>query len=184
MNYLPPRYDLIPRSVQNAMVLRGDLVRCGTGVRGIAWPDNSTVRLTAIAPFLFDDRIASHLTAAWVWLAIPELPEPLHIATSPKRGHAIRFLNSRVAQLTFGKNDVTQLGSFSVTTPHRTAFDLLHSPSAQSPIEFNALQQLVTSLPDRGEALSEQVALERRPYAQLARQRIATIFAASGTSLP
>lgn len=183
MNYLPPRYDLIPRSVQNAMILRGDLIRCGPGVRGIAWPDNSLVRLTALAPYLAGERIASHLTAAWVWLATEEPTEPLQIATSPRRGHARRITDSRIAQLAFAEKDTTKLGGFLVTTPERTAFDLLHSPEPDDPILFEAIRRLLSSLPDCGAALKEQITRERRPYARLARQRFAAISEAATAAL-
>ncbi|MDI6024185.1 hypothetical protein QBL02_11590 [Leucobacter sp. UT-8R-CII-1-4] len=173
MSYLPPRYDLIPRSVQNAMILRGDLIRCGPGVRGIAWPDNSLVRLTALAPYLAGDRIASHLTAAWVWLAVQELVEPLQVATSPRRGHARRILDSRIAQLTLAEKDTKKLGYFLITTPEHTVFDLLHSTEPDSPILSEAIRQLLAGLPDCGAALKAQIMLEKRPYARLARQRFA-----------
>lgn len=166
------------------MLLRGDLVRCGPGVRGIAWPDTPTVRLTALAPYLLDDRVASHLTAAWVWLATAELAEPVQIATSPQRGHAVRHADSRIAQLAFAEHDTERLGDFLVTTPARTAFDLLHDPALTGSSSFAATRRLLRLVPDRGAALSEQLARERRPYTRLARKRFATIIETPRGSLP
>lgn len=184
MNSMPPRYDLIPRSVQHAMILRGDLLRCGTGVRGIAWPDNPTVRLTALAPYLLGDRIASHHTAAWVWRATSELNEPLQFATTPKRGHSNQQAHCRLAQLTFSNEDVACLGHFMVTTPLRTAFDLLHEPSDSGAAVLEVTRQLLALEPHQAAALSERLARGRRPYTRLARRRLATILETPAGSLP
>ncbi|MBN9612266.1 MAG: hypothetical protein J0H64_02150, partial [Actinobacteria bacterium] len=81
----PPRYDLWPAAVRSAARLHGALVPCGPGYRGIGWPETPTVRASALAEFLSNDRIATHLTAAWVWGAARSPGRPVRVSTRGRR---------------------------------------------------------------------------------------------------
>ncbi len=183
MSYPPPRYDLFPKSLQSALILRGALRRCGPGVRGVAWPDTPTVRLAALAQYLHSERIACHLTAAWVWHALPDAPEPYCVATSPGRGHATTLPGTRIMQFSFREDEVAKLGHFLVTSPQRTLYDLLHQPHSLSELEREAARVLLGKLSDRGAALRAQLHNERRPYGKRASTRLATIMKTSSHSL-
>jgi hypothetical protein len=174
----PPRYDQIPPSVQSALRLRGGLVPCGPGVRGVGWPDSASVRLTALAPLIAQTGlIASHLTAAWVWGTsvtpgsplCTAVPAGLHPRINPPPG-------TRRFQLRFSAEDLTSLASLKITTPLRTALDLLYTPGRFGCAESLACQLLVRLHPDFIDQLRRKLVEHRRPHRNLARSRAASLF--------
>lgn len=167
----PPRVDRWPIALQHAFKLRGALVPCGPGLRGVAWPDTSSVRLATLGPWLHAHAAASHLTAAWVWGAARHPGEQLTFTTHsgrrppPTHPHHISW-----HQLTLNVEDLRTLGDFTVTSPERTAFDLLHCSSGFNTAEQVACRLLVRSQPVLN-ALRERVFSRRRPHSTLARAR-------------
>lgn len=167
----PPRVDRWPIALRHAFKLRGALVPCGPGLRGVAWPDTSSVRLATLGPWLHAHAAASHLTAAWVWGAARHPGEQLTFTTHsgrrppPTHPHHIAW-----HQLTLHGEDLCTLGDFTVTSPERTAFDLLHSSSRFSTAEQVACRLLVRTQPTLN-ALRKRVFSHRRPHSTLARAR-------------
>lgn len=167
----PPRYDLWPPAVRSAWRLSGALVRCGPGLRGIGWPETPRVRLAAIADWLGHDRIASHLTAAWVWGAVREPRDPLQVSMLAGRRRPLASrADLRVYELRYGAEDVERFGPFQVTRPMRTALDLLHDPEVFGRREAVACRLLL--LADGGTAaMARHLAEHRRPHRRLAQAR-------------
>lgn len=124
----PPSTVHWPPAVRSAELIRGTLVRCGPGLRPVAWPDIPRVRLAALAPWLGCDRVPTHLTAAWVWGAAAHPGSPLQLAVSGgTRRPEFTPRDVHVRSLSFGMDELAPFGSFSVTSPTRTICDLLRT---------------------------------------------------------
>lgn len=175
----PPRYDLWPVAMRSAARLHGALVPCGPGYRGVGWPETPTVRAAALAEFLVDGRIATHLTAAWVWGAARSPGHPLRVSTRGRRRITLPTTEHlRVAEARLAPQDVTSLGDFAATTPLRTMLDLLHDPEDFGPAELLACRLLSQRVPGGWAGVVEHLAAHRRPYRRSAERRVARIRAA------
>ncbi len=169
---LPPRLDRFPLAVRSSMLRRGHIVRCGPGVRGVGWPDCDRVRITSLAPWLLPGRIASHLSAAWIWGCALSPGEPLSVAVNagnhPRNTHDPSV---RLHQLRLASDEVTVVASQNVTTPLRTAYDLLHQPGTFGCAESLACTLLLSLRSADAAQLRERLLHERRPFSALAKQR-------------
>ena len=172
----PPRFDLWPEALRSAERLRGVLVPCGPGVRGIGWPETPRVRLAALAPWLPHRELPAFITAAWVWGAARDPGWPLRI-TMPPRSRA-RVLGSpevRVHELVLRPGDTATFGPFSVTAPLRTAVDLIHDPTPLGVAEAVAVRLLLPLIPGGAAALLARIESTRRPHRALALARMAQL---------
>ena len=97
------------------------------GVRPVGWPSTPLVRCLAI-PELLDERcVAIEDTAAWVWGVRRTLGKRTVVSTRDGRMSGLLPTGALCRQFTFAGGDLVKLGSHWVTTPDRTAFDLLRS---------------------------------------------------------
>lgn len=184
MSARPPRYDLLPRAVQHAMRLRGMLIPCGPGMRGAAWPDTATVRLSALAPYLEGGLVAAYLTAAWVLGAAPDPGSPVSVAAGAGRPRLPAPHGTKRFELRFEEGEVLTLGDFAVTCAKRTILDLLHR---EQPFGAPEREACLALLPLSGLSHSSLLVLlkaRRRPHVRLARQRFREIFADADAPSP
>lgn len=179
----PPRYDLLPHTVQRAMRLRGALVDCGPGLRGVAWPEVPRVRLTAIAPALQSGRVAAYLTAAWVWRSTPHPGTPLSVASPPGSSRHGLPHGCKRYELRLRTEDVSIIGEFGVTTPLRTILDLVYRPEPYGTIERDACRELYESAHVDAEEVHVRLTTQRRPHGRLARERFHEILKMPGPLL-
>lgn len=184
MDPSPPRYDRWPVAMQHAMRLRGALVPCGPGVRGVGWPDTPRVRLAAIAGVLAGGHVAALLTAAWVWGAAADPGSPLSIAKAAGRSRSRHASDAQRYELRLSPADAAMLGEFGVTTPMRTILDLLHLSPSFGPDERTACRELMTLAAVDAEELHQQLLALRRPYVRLARERFREVTNTRVLALP
>lgn len=171
----PPRLDLWPETLQSAERLRGTLVPCGPGFRGVGWPETPRVRLTALAPWLTGGRVATHLTAAWVWGAARSPGRTLQVtARAHQRRDAQNTEWLRIYELRYTEADTRRFGEFSVTTPLRTVLDLLYDDDFRR-VERIAGRLLLPLIVDGRAAITAHLDAHQRPRRQLARQRLAAL---------
>lgn len=130
-----------PETELRAAVLAGELVAVGACWASPVEPQTPSLRAAAAAWTLRDARlIAGTRTAAWIWGATSRPPTPLEAAISPQaRVHVDAGV--RLREVVIDPADVVRLGGPSgpagaggpgglgVTTPLRTAIDLLRTPS-------------------------------------------------------
>jgi hypothetical protein len=164
------------------MRLRGALLPCGPGVRGVAWPDTPRVRLAALGSWLRGDFAASHLTAAWVWGATEDPPRPLTIAAPAGRHTRPVQPEVRYYELRFAPDDLVKLGDFTATAPLRTVLDLLHDQERFDRVEQAASVQLLDSLGMPAERLLGLLEHRRRPHVRLARSRLEELLRLEGVT--
>lgn len=127
-----------PEVELRAAVLAGELVPVGACWASPVEPQTPSLRAAAAAWTLRDARlIAGTRTAAWIWGATSRPPAPLEAAISPQaRVHVDAGV--RLREVVIDPADLVRLGSESglgrrdgivVTTPLRTAVDLLRTPN-------------------------------------------------------
>lgn len=172
----PPRFDLWPEALRSAERLRGVLVPCGPGLRGVGWPETPRVRLAALAPWLAHRELPAFITAAWVWGAARDPGWPLRITMPPRsRTRVLGSPQVRVHELVLGPGDSQAFGPFSVTTPLRTAVDLIHDPAPMGVGEAVAVRLLLPLIPGGAAELVARIESTRRPHRSLALARLAQL---------
>ena len=148
---------------------------CGPGLRSVGWPETPRVRLTALAPWLTGGRVATHLTAGWVWGAARA---PGHTLQVSARAHRRRDAQNtewlRIYELRYTEADTKRFGDFSVTTPLRTVLDLLYDDGFGR-AERIACRLLISLMADGRAAVSTHLDTHQRPRRRLARQRLAAL---------
>lgn len=118
-----------PEVELRAAVLAGELVPVGACWASPAEPQTPSLRAAAAAWTLRDARlIAGTRTAAWIWGATSRPPAPLEAAISPQaRVHVDAGVLLR--EVVMDPADLVRLDPLRVTTPSRTAIDLLRTPN-------------------------------------------------------
>lgn len=123
---MPPRMHDWPVAVRSAALLRGIAVRCGPGIRLVSWPETPSVRAAAIGGSFAGERVAAHLTAAWIWGAARTPGERLSFIVQRGRPHDLYAEAGIVLhQYRLGADEVVGVGAYPVTSPRRTLYDLL-----------------------------------------------------------
>jgi len=131
---LPPLLgaDELPPPVLRAAVLDGELYPVGEAFRPVDLPLDPPARAASLAGLAVHGRIIAGRTAAWVWGvgAAPALPYAVVLPHAAAVAHAspTEAEGVRVRTLRMRASDAVRLGGVPVTTPMRTAIDLLRSP--------------------------------------------------------
>lgn len=169
----PPRFDLWPEALRSAEQIRGTLVPCGPGLRGVGWPDSPRVRLAALAPWLMHGRIPAYLSAAWIWGASRGPGRPLRVSMPARtRSTESGSTQIRVQELSLTDTDLSHFGPFTVTSPLRTATDLLFDATPFSVTELVALRLLFPLIEGGAAAVHSQILATRRPNRRRALSRL------------
>jgi hypothetical protein len=118
-----------PEVELRAAVLAGELVPVGACWASPVEPQTPSLRAAAAAWTLRDARlIAGTRTAAWIWGATSRPPTPLEAAISLQaRVHVDAGVLLR--EVVIDPADLVRLDPLRVTTPSRTAIDLLRTPN-------------------------------------------------------
>lgn len=173
----PPRYDLWPVAIRSSALLRGSLVRCGPGVRGVGWPETPSVRLAALAPWLTGKRVATHEAAAWVWGAARDPGSPLRVSSRSRgRTGSAEYTHVKIQETRFHDGDVVHHGPCAVTTPLRTIIDLLYDQSELDSKARIIVRLLVRTLPQQGREITYYFSQNRRPFRTRAITRWSHIY--------
>lgn len=167
----PPSFDRWPQAVRSAELLRGTLVRCGPGYRTTGWPESPRVRISALGEWLSQGEIVMAQTAAWVWGVARTPGAPLKFSTKAGTRCPNFFAADRdIREFTFTKDEVVAFGPHTVTSPIRTAFDLLHQKPAFTTQDAVSCRLLLLYSPDGMHELARMLA--SRTYGNRAAARI------------
>lgn len=135
------------------------------------------MRLTALAEWLGEDRIASHLTAAWVWGAARRPHDPMQL--SMKRGRRAPLQRAsdgvRNYELRLAPADTVRFGVFEVTSPLRTVHDLLYDTERFARVERVACRLLFPLIKGGAHEVRQHLAAHRRPHRRLAQARLTVL---------
>ncbi len=134
---LPPvltAFDL-PIAELAAARLDGELCRLGDGYAPIDTPDGAEHRAASLRPGLHDRIIAEQHTAAWIWGAVDRMPQPARyaVAIGARVGRVLGG-GVLVREVVITPDETDIVAGLSVTTPLRTALDLVRT-SRFGPIE-------------------------------------------------
>jgi hypothetical protein len=128
--------DDLPLAELHAARLDGDLVAVAqlfapTDVaRSVDWRGARELRARALAPRVPRGLVVELRTAAWVHGAWPVPPLPIDVCVrSDHRVRAESTVLRSVRQAVLGAHDFDKIGDLLVTTPLRTALDLLRLPA-------------------------------------------------------
>lgn len=171
-----PALEAWPVAVRSAERLRGTLVRCGPGLRPASRPEAPSVRLAALEPWPDSAHVAVHLTAAWVWGAAREPGETLQLSTADGRragDHAGPGVS--VHEFRCDPAEIVRLGRRSVTSPLRTAYDLLRLGPRFDAAERIACRLLMNACPDARERIRTRLDATRDPRRRLAIGRLRSL---------
>lgn len=114
-----------PESELRAAVLAGELVAVGDCWASVAEPQDPALRAASFAWSTADDRvIAAGRSAAWIWGSGSRPPSP-HEACVPAGQRIRQDGGVRVREVAISPAEVVSPGGTAVTTPVRTALDLL-----------------------------------------------------------
>jgi len=167
--------DVLSPAELEAARLDGDVYRLGDGFRPVDLPDTAAARAASLAREIPRRLIAHGGTAAWIWRALSHLPRPLECChpvgtTAP----GVPMLAIRVRERRLADEDVAIAGGMRVTTPLRTALDLIRVAAAS--FDREAVIRLLRGAGLGRDAL--EAAIESRPGLHgrsLALQRLETI---------
>lgn len=102
------------------------------------------------------DLVVELRTAAWVHGAVAALPEPLTLSVDVLRTGRMKLGSPAPREVRFRPEDLTRLGRVLVTTPLRTAFDLVRlDPGADSDAVAAALLRDAGLTPTIAAALAQ-----------------------------
>ncbi|GAA4743666.1 hypothetical protein GCM10025783_14080 [Amnibacterium soli] len=132
-----------PEAERSVLLLDGEAVPLGLTVIPVDVPVGPAVRAASLAAAVARfDLVVDLRTAAWVHGAVPALPRPLTLAVDVSRSRRTKLVVPPPREARFRHDDLLRLGGVLVTTPLKTAFDLLRLDDDADP----ALDALAAAL--------------------------------------
>ncbi|WP_066654304.1 type IV toxin-antitoxin system AbiEi family antitoxin [Curtobacterium sp. MR_MD2014] len=174
-----------PETELRAAVLAGELVPVGWCWASPAEPQTPALRAAAHAWRVPDERVvASGRSAAWIWGATSRPPSPVEVSVPP----TVRIRvdpDVRLREVRLPAEDTVLVGPIRVTSPERTAVDLLRAPGAFDASAHDALRGLVAIGVVRvGEVRRRLAALGTIPMVRQAARRLDQAIAATPDQAP
>jgi hypothetical protein len=118
--------ELFSPAERSVLRLDGECVPVGLSDVPVDVPVDRVVRAASLASAVGRHDLAVDLrTAAWVHGADPVLPHPLTLAIDITRARRTKLVRPAPREVRFRPDDLERLGGVLVTTPLKTAFDLL-----------------------------------------------------------
>ncbi|HUH52979.1 MAG TPA: hypothetical protein VLZ31_02915 [Microbacteriaceae bacterium] len=174
----PPNYSLLPRSVINAELLLGSVVKCGPGVLGVGWPDSATARAATFKAFDPHDLVVVKESAAFVWGYEWRTSQMIEFSTlNAKRHLEPPPLNTVIHEYSIVDTETVSLAGVLVTTPLRTIYDLIYtSDEAFKTAAEHACIFLINKFSIQISDILAMLHSIRRPYRNRARRRVTQLF--------
>lgn len=170
-----------PEAELRAAVLAGELVAVGWCWASSAEPQVPSLRAAAFAWRLPDRRlVASGRSAVWIWGAVARPPAPVEASIPP----TIRVRvdpDVRLREVRLADDDAVLLDGVRVTTPERTAVDLLRSLDGFDDGAAEALRGLFATGATTAAAVRARLeALGTIPMARQAARRLDRVTGLAG----
>ena len=167
--------DVLPLAELFALCLDGQLFRVGDAFAAIGTPEGPGLRAAAFVRSAPGWTVADRGSAAWIH-GTRASPPPLPQVCVPRarRGRVSSGLVD-ACHRTLAVDETMTIGPALVTTPLRTALDLLSDPGRFGPDQALEVRRLLTLASAGVEELSERLAARPRKGADLARARLPDI---------
>ncbi|GAA2753090.1 hypothetical protein [Amnibacterium kyonggiense] len=149
--------DLLSPAERSVLRLDGDSVPLGLTDVPLGVPVGPAVRAASLAPATARyDLVVELRGAAWVHGVVPALPDPLTLAVDLLRTGRRSMPIRPPREVRFRPDDTVRLGGVLVTTPLRTAFDLVRlEPEGAGDEVATALLRLAELTPPIAAALAQ-----------------------------
>lgn len=140
--------DRLSTAELSAARLDGHLVEIGDVFMPADAVETRSLRAESLRPLLGDTLAATHLSAAWVYGAIPEPPSRHAVQRAvDRRLHHVLGNRLVYRDMCIDRADVTKIGGVWVSTPARTVADLARVTDAT---HAEAARLLVCAAPELG----------------------------------
>ncbi len=177
----------LPEAELQAGVLDGELVRVGEGFCAIDTIVSSHHRAASIAAEVPGWSIAERGTAAWIYGIVGPQPRRLSLCVT-SIGNVRPFSSHRYAfrEVVLGDRDVVVIGGLSVTTPLRTAIDIVRIDDSFQP----GSQDIVRALSSLGcgftldDCVNAIASRRNLPHKRKALQRLTAALTSSRENQP
>lgn len=166
---------VLPLAELLSLCLDGQVYRVGESFAPMDTPDTPALRARALAATVPRRAIAERATAAWIHGTRSVPPPRPQVCLDPSRRGTRLPVSVDGRQRTFKQGETHPIGPIAVTTPLRTAADLLLSSTAfddAAALEVRHLLSLSSATP---EALRPYVPRTRRGGSTRAAQRIRSV---------
>ena len=178
MTTLIPRLlapGVLPLAELLALCLDGQLYRIGEAFATLDTPESAALRAEAFAVGAPRGTIADRGTAAWIHGTRPEPPHRLQVCVDATRrgGRLPSELDGRECVLAPG--DTVRLGGVLVTSPARTAMDLLLTEKRFPPERMHEVRYLLRLSGEDPADLTRRLRRRPRPGSSRAIQRLARL---------
>ena len=166
--------DVLPLAELFALCLDGQLFRVGDAFAAIGTPDGPELRAAAFVRSAPGWTVADRGSAAWIHgtRASPP-PRPQVCVPGARRGRVSSALDA--CHRTLAPDETVTIGPALVTTPLRTALDLLCDPARFGPEQALEVRHLLTLASEGVDELAGQLEARPRKGTELARGRLPEI---------
>lgn len=186
MTALIPRLltaDALPLAELNAMRLDGELFAVADAFATLDTPDTAELRAAAFQLGVPRSAVADRRTASWIHGARAVAPSRVQICVQGvHRGSAAASLRHDIRQAALHHGDTVSLGGARVTTPLRTAIDLLRTETHLTSTVALEVQALLDSAGCGFTTCREKIA--RHPNSPGTRRALVRLTALSVTDHP
>lgn len=167
----------LPAAELQAGVLDGELVRVGDAYCAIDTIIGSDHRAASIAAEVASWSIAERFTAAWVYGIVERQPRRLQLCVNSN--NKVRPFSSQryeYREVVLGEHETTLIGGLAVTTPLRTALDIVRTDKDYS----ETSREIVRSLGALGQGfglddcIGEITVRRNLPHKQVALRRLSS----------
>jgi len=135
----------MPPSELSALRLDGELYALGPAWSPVDLPEDHEARAAALGTLFAGRLVADRLSAAWVHGATDRLPAPIPCCVpATDRGAAGLVPGLDIRELRLHEHDVVHLAGLRLTSPVRTAVDLLRGDAFTS-VQSDAVARLADS---------------------------------------
>jgi hypothetical protein len=140
-------HDDFPEAERSVLLLDGECRPLGLTVVPLDEPDGPGIRAASLAAATARyDLVVERETAAWVHGVVPDLPRPLTLAVDVGRSRRTKLVTPPPREARFRPDDLVLLGGVRVTTPLRTAFDLVRLDPGEAAASIAAALLAVAGL--------------------------------------
>lgn len=171
--------EALPPAIESAQLMSGATYKLGEFTCPLVYTPSPLVRAHSLAALVRDSVIICGMSAAWVWGADRELRKPLEFAVpATKRVRVGCAVPHWRREYQFTDTEVTQMRGTHVTTPARTAFDILRSSARFDIRERVACRILLFNINTEGRVEVENMVRSRNrmPNTALVRERLARLY--------
>lgn len=169
---------LLPQTVLSAEILNGTLRRLGHGTAALLDAASAQARARSVFPEAHPGIVFSGQTAAWIWGVYRVCPAVREYSVRPsaRTSMSLHFATVR-REVALSPDEITRIGRFEITTPLRTAADILRAVTDLSTEDTVACRLLLSRSANPREQLEHSIAMKNRaPHTRRLRSHLRELY--------